>query len=64
MDRFLHAERFRKGKVQVKPGRIELGHLLAEVATQFTYQAKDKRLELVVDRSARARRSPTASCSR
>jgi len=51
MDRFLHAERFRKGKVQVKPGRIELGHLLAEVATQFTYQAKDKRLELVVDRS-------------
>jgi signal transduction histidine kinase len=50
MDRFLHAERFRKGKVQVKPGRIELTHLIAEIATQFTYQAKDKRLNLQVDR--------------
>src|SRR3954470_20153686 len=51
MDRFLHAERFRKGKVQVKPAKTDLGHLIAEVATQFTYQAKDKRLDLQVDRS-------------
>ena len=50
MDRFLHAERFRKGKVQVKPGRVDLSHLIAEVATQFTYQAKDKKLDLQVDR--------------
>ena len=50
MDRFLHAERFRKGKVQVKPGRVDLGHLIAEVSTQFIYQAKDKGLQLVVDR--------------
>lgn len=58
MDRFLHAERFRKGKVQVKPGRVELGHLLAEVATQFTYQAKDKRLEIQIDRA-----QPCPACS-
>jgi signal transduction histidine kinase len=51
MDRFLHAERFRKGKVQVRPGRVDLGHVIAEVATQFSYQAKDKSLDLQVDRS-------------
>lgn len=51
MDRFLHAERFRKGKVQVKPARLDLTHLVAEIATQFTYQAKDKGLELKVERS-------------
>jgi signal transduction histidine kinase len=51
MDRFLHAERFRKGKVQVKPGKVELGHLIAEAAAQLAYQAKDKGLELQVDRS-------------
>ena len=51
MDRFLHAERFRKGKVQVRPNRVELSTVIAEVATQFSYQAKDKSLELHVDRS-------------
>jgi signal transduction histidine kinase len=51
MDRFLHAERFRKGKVQVKPSRVELGALLAEVATQLAYQAKDKGITLQVDRA-------------
>ena len=51
MDRFLHAERFRKGKVQVRPSRIDLGHLIAEVSTQYSYQAKDKGLDLQVDRS-------------
>jgi signal transduction histidine kinase len=50
MDRFLHAERFRKGKVQVKPSRIDLGHLMAEVATQYSYQARDKKVDLRVDR--------------
>lgn len=50
MDRFLHAERFRKGKVQVKLGRVDLGQLIAEISTQFTYLANDKKLELKVDR--------------
>jgi len=50
MDRFLHAERFRKGKVQVRAGRLDLGNVIAEVATQFTYQAKDKGLTLQIDR--------------
>lgn len=51
MDRFLHAERFRKGKVQVKPSRLDLGSLIAEAAAQLSYQAKDKGLDLQVDRS-------------
>jgi signal transduction histidine kinase len=45
MDRFLHAERFRKGKVQVRPSRLDLRHVVAEVATQFTYQVRDKGLD-------------------
>lgn len=52
MDRFLHAERFRKGKVQVKLGRVDLGQLIAEVSTQFAYSANDKNLELKVDRQS------------
>jgi signal transduction histidine kinase len=51
MDRFLHAERFRKGKVQVRPSRLDLGTLIAEAAAQLSYQAKDKGLDLQVDRS-------------
>ena len=51
MDRFLHAERFRKGKVQMKPGRLDLGHVIAEIAAQLSYQARDKGLDLQVDRS-------------
>jgi signal transduction histidine kinase len=47
MDRFLHAERFRKGKVQVRPGRIDVKRLVNEVATHFSYQARDKQLNLV-----------------
>lgn len=49
MDRFLHAERFRKGKVQVRPGRLRLHSLLSEFASHFGYQAKDKGLELKVE---------------
>ncbi len=54
MDRFLHAERFRKGKVQVKPGLVNLDHLLNEISAQFAYQAKDKGIDLRVDVSAPA----------
>src|SRR5205085_12206087 len=35
MDRFLHAERFRKGKVQVRPAQIDVKRLVNEVATHF-----------------------------
>ena len=46
MDRFLHAERFRKGKVQVQAGEVNLRRLVDEIAAQFAYHAKDKRLEI------------------
>ena len=46
MDRFLHAERFRKGKVQIRPAEVNLGRLVSEIVAQFAYQAKDKQLEL------------------
>lgn len=49
MDRFLHAERFRKGKVQVRPADVNLSALLNEVGAQFSYQAKDKGVELKVE---------------
>jgi signal transduction histidine kinase len=49
MDRFLHAERFRKGKVRVKPAEVSLASVLNEVGAQFAYQAKDKGLELKID---------------
>lgn len=47
MDRFLHAERFRKGKVQVRATRLDMKRVVNEVATHFSYQAKDKNLRLV-----------------
>jgi signal transduction histidine kinase len=46
MDRFLHAERFRKGKVQIRPGEVNLRRLVEEIGGQFAYQAKDKQLEI------------------
>jgi signal transduction histidine kinase len=48
MDRFLHAERFRKGKVQLRPTLIRLKPLLEDVAAHFNYQANDKGVELRV----------------
>jgi signal transduction histidine kinase len=52
MDRFLHAERFRKGKVQVRPSRVNLKHLLADVQAHFSYLAKDKSVELTTEAPA------------
>jgi len=49
MDRFLHAERFRKGKVQVRPTRLDMKRVINDVATHYSYQAKDKDLRLVQD---------------
>jgi len=49
MDRFLHAERFRKGKVELKPGDVHVKPMLVEAASQFSYQAKDKGLDLRIE---------------
>lgn len=46
MDRFLYAERFRKGKIQVRPSPVNLRHLLAECVAHFSYQAKEKQVEI------------------
>jgi signal transduction histidine kinase len=54
MDRFLHAERFRKGKVQVNPARVELHALAADVAGQYAYHAREKKLEVRSEVSAGA----------
>ena len=52
MDRFLHAERFRQGKVQLKPAPVNLRHLLNEIVAQYNYQAKEKGLLLRVETPA------------
>ena len=49
MDRFLHAERFRKGKISVRPGRVAPRSLLTEIAAHFSYQARDKKIEIRVE---------------
>jgi signal transduction histidine kinase len=51
MDRFLHAERFRKGKVQVRNSRVDLKNLCNEIVAHFVYQSQEKglKLESVVD---------------
>jgi signal transduction histidine kinase len=49
MDRFLHAERFRKGKVPVRPARLELQRIASELVAHFIYQAQDKGLALECD---------------
>jgi signal transduction histidine kinase len=46
MDRFLHAERFRKGKVQVHKTRVDLKNLCNEIVAHFIYQAQEKGLKL------------------
>jgi signal transduction histidine kinase len=49
MDRFLHAERFRKGKVTVKPETVDVRTLVNDVIGHYVYQARDKKLELFAD---------------
>jgi signal transduction histidine kinase len=46
MDRFLHAERFRRGKVQIKPSDVDVQMLLGDITGQFSYHAKEKNIEL------------------
>jgi signal transduction histidine kinase len=47
MDRFLHAERFRKGKVQINPSMLDLKALLSDIRGQFSHQTKEKGVELL-----------------
>jgi signal transduction histidine kinase len=49
MDRFLHAERFRKGKVQVHLGPVKLHDLISSLFQQFSYTAGEKDLRLEMD---------------
>jgi signal transduction histidine kinase len=46
MDRFLHAERFRKGKVQVRNVPLNLKNICDEIIAHFIYQAQEKGLQL------------------
>lgn len=49
MDRFLHAERFRQGKVQPHNTTVDVRQVLHDMSTQFDYQARDKGVELKLD---------------
>lgn len=49
MDRFLYAERFRGGNVQMKPVTLELKAILTELQSQFVHQVKEKGLELRIE---------------
>jgi signal transduction histidine kinase len=49
MDRFLHAERFRQGKVEPKNTTVELSALLGDVAAMFNLQAKAKGVDLSIN---------------
>jgi signal transduction histidine kinase len=51
MDRFLHAEKFRRGKVDVKLGEVNLSVLLPEVVSQVSPQAKSKGVSMSIDSS-------------
>jgi len=49
MERFLHAERLRKGLFVLRPALMDLKQFIAGVAQQFSYQAKEKGLNLEID---------------
>jgi signal transduction histidine kinase len=49
MDRFLHAERFRQGKVQVRNTTVSLRALLNDLSHHFAHTARDKGLELRIE---------------
>jgi signal transduction histidine kinase len=51
MDRFLHAEKFRRGKVEVKLGEVNLAILVPEVVSQISPQAKNKNVNILIDTS-------------
>jgi signal transduction histidine kinase len=49
MDRFLHAERLRRGKMQVKIGEVELKELLAHVVRNAHYQLSEYKSGVELD---------------
>jgi signal transduction histidine kinase len=49
MDRFLYAEKFRRGKVEAKLGAVDVSSLLHDMAVRFHALAREKRIELMVD---------------
>lgn len=51
MDRFLHAERLRRGKMPVKLGPVNVKNLLEEIARSFAYQAKERKIAIEVSAS-------------
>jgi signal transduction histidine kinase len=51
MDRFLHAERFRQGKVQPHNTTVALSSFLQDLTTNFIHHARAKGLEIVCDAS-------------
>lgn len=49
MDRFLHADKLRRGKVEVKLADVDLESLIREVTRQFAEQAKEKGIAVEVE---------------
>ncbi len=49
MDRFLHAERFRAGKVQPRLATLDLRYVLKDVTASIAYLCKDKGVDLQFD---------------
>ncbi len=49
MDRFLHAERFRQGKVQVQNSTVDVQALVKDLSHHFAYQVKEKGIGLKVE---------------
>ena len=49
MDRFLHAERFRKGKIQLRPGQLNVAKVITDLVNQVTYQAREKGIDLKLE---------------
>jgi signal transduction histidine kinase len=52
MDRFLHAERFRQGKVQTHNTTVALPNFLDDLVSNFIHHARAKGLQLISDISA------------
>ena len=46
MDRFLHAERLRRGKMPVKLGDVDLARLVGQVTRNVSYQIQDKNVRV------------------
>lgn len=49
MDRFLHAERLRRGKMPVRIGEVDLNELLAHVVRNASYQLTDHKSRVELD---------------